>query len=140
MSAIRRTVLVFAVAALTVLTGGAAAWGAFSDSAGSSTTIITNTITAPTGVTATKNSCSNQRWINVTVSWQASPSARISGYAVTAYGNDGQVLPIGTTGPGTTSLGTTLDKLSGTSVTFTVTTTTSYGWSAESPPTTTLSC
>jgi hypothetical protein len=136
---VRRAFLVLALAIATVLAGGLAARASFADSAGTSTAITTNTITAPTGVTAARNSCSNSRWFDVTLSWRPSGSARISGYAVTGYRDDGQVVRVGTTGTGSTSLTTTLDKKDG-AVAFTVTTTTTYGWSAESLPTASITC
>ncbi|NYJ05072.1 hypothetical protein [Petropleomorpha daqingensis] len=140
MSTARRAVLVLVLAVSTVLAGGLAAEASFSESVGGSTSITTNAITAPTGVTAVKNSCSNARWIDVTISWQPSPSARINGYAVTAYRSDGQVTMVGTTGTGSTALRTTVDKLTGASTVFTVTTTTSYGWTAESLSSASITC
>ncbi|HEV7211071.1 MAG TPA: hypothetical protein VGN47_05085 [Blastococcus sp.] len=112
--------------------GDVAAWASFSGSAGASTSITTNSITAPTGVTATLATCSNARWIDVTISWRPSRSARISGYAVTAYWDGGAGVPVGTTGTGSTSLTTTLDKQDGTSAAFTGHHHPTYGWSAES--------
>ena len=140
MSTVRRAVLVLALAVCTILAGGLTARAAFSDAAARSTSITTNTITPPTSVTAVKNSCSSSRWMDVTISWQPSTSARIDGYAVTAYRSDGSVVPVGTTGTGGRSLRITLDKQNSASAVFTVTTTTSYGWSAESLSSAAITC
>jgi hypothetical protein len=66
----------------------------------------------------------------------------VSGYTVKAFRSDGQVAVVAQTGATTTTADTTVDKLStgSTSVTFTVTTLTSYGWAAESARSGQMTC
>ncbi|SFL71145.1 fibronectin type III domain-containing protein [Geodermatophilus ruber] len=136
------TILGLVVAAL--LAGTVAASAAYKDTAAlPQTSIATHVIAAPTGVEATRANCSNARWMDVTVTWQPSTSARISGYEIKAYRDDGRVFTVATTGTGTTSATTRTDKHEGapTTYTFTVTTLTSSGWtSPESLPSGSVTC
>jgi uncharacterized protein (DUF58 family) len=104
--------------------------------------VATAVVQSPTNVKAELASCSNARWMSVTVSWQPSTSARVSGYLVKAYRNDGQVATVGQTDGAATSANTTVDKLAAgsTSVTFTVTTLSDYGWTAESTQSAQMTC
>jgi hypothetical protein len=104
--------------------------------------VTTAVVQSPTNVKAELASCSNARWMSVTVSWQPSSSARVSGYQVKAYRNDGQVTTVGQIDGAATSANTTVDKLGAgsTSVTFTVTTLTDYGWTAESTQSAQMTC
>jgi hypothetical protein len=131
-SVLRRGLLLLALAFVSVASNTLVASASYADSARVPTSIATGTVSAPTDVTVVRSSCSNGRWIEVTITCRASSTPRISGYAVTAYWADGQVAQLGTTGSGITSLVTTFDKHEGVPVACTVTTTTSYGWSAES--------
>ncbi|MGY1641382.1 fibronectin type III domain-containing protein [Geodermatophilus sp. SYSU D00703] len=144
MNTVRRTVTVLVLTMVVVLVGSISASAAYRDTVTvGQVSVTTPTISAPATVSATKNSCSNARWMGVTVAWQPSTSSRISGYQVTAYRDDGRVYPVDTVGAGTTSVTTTLDKHDGpvTSYTFTVTTTTAYGWtSTESLRSGTVTC
>jgi hypothetical protein len=105
------------------------------------TGIALDTVQPATGVTATLASCSNSRWMNVTVSWTASPNARLTGYTVEAHRGDGTVQTIATVSPSTTSVSTTADKQSSgtTTATFTVTAQ-EYGWTAVSQSSGALTC
>jgi hypothetical protein len=80
--------------------------------------------------------------MSVAVSWDDSTSPTVSGYAVKAYRSDGQVTTVAQFVDTTTTADTTVDKLSSgsTSVTFTVTTLTSYGWTAESSRSGQMTC
>ncbi|HEV7187139.1 MAG TPA: hypothetical protein VGN28_04530 [Blastococcus sp.] len=79
--------------------------------------------------------------ITVTASWTASASRGLSGYQVNAHLNDGSVYAMAQTAPGTLSTSQTVDagnlsyqpRLS-------VTTLTSYGWTAQSALTGYISC
>jgi hypothetical protein len=132
------------VLALAILSGPCLpAWATFSASAPlPQTRISTATIEAPTNVAALLNSCSNARWMSVTVSWTPSPTSRISGYSITAYRSGGSVTTVAQTDAATTSATVTVDKLStgATTVVFTVTTMTAAGWTAESAQSGPLAC
>jgi len=106
------------------------------------TAVSPGTVEPPTNVAAVLGSCSNARWMSVTVSWTASPSRGVSGYLIVAFRNDGSVLLVAQAAATDTSVNTTVDKLASgsTTVTFTVTTQTTYGWTAESVRTGSLTC
>jgi hypothetical protein len=103
--------------------------------------IATATMTPPTGVTALLSSCSNGRWMTVTVSWSPSTFTRVTGYVIKAYRSDGQVMTVGQTGAGSTSAQVNMDKFDTglTSAAFTVTATL-QAWTAESAASATVTC
>ena len=105
-------------------------------------TVSTGVVAPPTNVAAVLGSCSNGRWMSVTVSWTASSSPGISGYRVDAHRNDGSTITVAQTAATTTSANTTVDKLSSgsTTVAFTVATLTTYGWTADSLSSGQLTC
>lgn len=107
-----------------------------------STSITTQTVLPATNVSAVLSSCSNNRWMAITVSWTGSPTDGVTGYLVNAHRNDGSTMTVAQTPAGTTSANTTVDKLSSgaTTVTFTIVTQTSYGWTAESASSGSLTC
>lgn len=107
-----------------------------------SMTVSTAVVAPPTGVTATLGSCSNARYMSETVSWTASTSRGVSGYRVDAHRSDGSTLTVKQVGPTETSASTTVDKLASgpTAATFTVVTLTTYGWTAESSSSGSLTC
>jgi hypothetical protein len=104
--------------------------------------IATGSVVPPSNVAAVLGSCSNGRWMSVTVSWAASTTAGVSGCSVLAHRSDGSTTTAVTTSASTTSAGTTVDKLSSgsTTVVFTVVTQTRYGWTAESPSSGPVTC
>ena len=139
----RRAVLVGVLALAVVLGLRLPAEAGFASSAPlPQTTLWTATIAPPTNIAALLNSCSNARWMSVTVSWTASPSSRVSGYSINAYRSDGSVTTVAQTDAATTAATVTVDKLStgATTVVFTVTTMTDVGWTAESVRSGPLSC
>jgi hypothetical protein len=140
---IRRTLAVVTLTIAAILATTAPAVASFGKARALPTmTISTGTVTAPANVSALLASCSNGRWMSVTVSWDPSASPKVSGYTVKAYRSDGQVSTVAQTNATTTTADTTVDKLSAgsTSVTFTVTTLTSYGWTAESSRSGQMTC
>lgn len=140
---VRRAVLVGVLALAVGFGSSLPAWASFSARAQlSQTTISTATIDAPTNVTALLSSCSNGRWMSVTVSWTPSTFNRVTGYSVTAYRSDGSVASVASTDAVTTSAAVTVDKLSSgaTTVVFTVTATTGSSWTAESVKSGSLTC
>jgi hypothetical protein len=89
-----------------------------------------------TTTTVTKNTM-----LTVTASWAASASRGVSGYLANAHLGDGTVYPMAQTAPGVLTTGATVDadylsygpRLS-------VTTLTTYGWTATTAQTPVLSC
>jgi hypothetical protein len=77
----------------------------------------------------------------VTATWAASASRGVSGYLVNAHLSDGSVYPMAQTAPTvlTTSAGVDADYLAY-APRLSVTTLTSYGWTATTAPTPVLSC
>jgi hypothetical protein len=138
----RRTVLTALIALAIVIGLGVPAQAAFSKQrALPSTSIATATLTPPTKVSALLASCSNGRWMTVTVSWSPSTFSRVTGYVIQAYRSDGQVMTVGQTSAGSTSAQVNMDKFDTglTSAAFTVTATLS-GWTAESSSSATITC
>lgn len=131
----RRRAVATALLALVMLIGlGVPAEAAFSrQRALPTTSIATATMAPPTAVTARAASCSSGRWMTVTVSWSPSTSSRVTGYVITAYRSDGQVVTVGQTSGDSTSAQISVDKLDTgmASAAFTVTATL-LGWTAES--------
>ncbi|OMQ15139.1 hypothetical protein A7K94_0211585 [Modestobacter sp. VKM Ac-2676] len=132
MTRIRASLVVGAVAVATLLgSSGSPAQAAFTAGAAMSATVGTVTVAAPTSVTVQTSGC-NSRWINVTVSWDASSTARVLAYQVIAHRSDGVVQTVAQTDAATTKIQGTVDKfdLQGHTTTLTVTTLTSYGWTS----------
>jgi len=105
------------------------------------TSVVTATVAPPTNVAAQVASCSNSRWMTVTVSWSPSTSSRVTGYVIKAYRGDGQVTTVGQTDAVTSSTQVSMDKFNTglTSAAFTVTATLA-GWTAESASSATITC
>jgi hypothetical protein len=141
---LRRSALLLAIAIATVtgLTTGTAQ-AAFADTTTPTTlTIGTTTVTPPATVTARLTSCSASRTQYVQVTWTASTSARVSGYTVTVLTSAGGTLATGQVGPTATSVTITVDRLAydASTLTFSVTTLTDYGWTATSARKAALPC
>jgi len=135
MTALRRGVLLLALAVATVLgltvTPAQAAFTA--QVTLPTSTIGTVTVTAPTNVQA-NSFCTS--WLSLaTISWGASDARDVTGYRITAYRN-GTPTVLGTT----TDTSTTTLIGNGTTYSFSVTTLTSYGWTADSTKTGTIRC
>ncbi|CCG02078.1 hypothetical protein [Blastococcus saxobsidens] len=139
MSRIRRALAVTGLALAVVVGGAFPALAGWSTSDGVDTTISTVAVTPPTEVKAEKIQCrfNNYRLV-ARVFWEPSTTERITGYTVTAYINDNFVHEhhVDATA-GSANLmffGFFAD------VTFTVTTHTDYGWTAESARTASVRC
>jgi len=140
MSAIRRS-LILAFLTVSVIAGASLPAGAaFADSVSVPTTVNTITVTAPASVAISGN-CQGW-WYDLTVSWPASTTAvGVTGYRVTAYLNNGTTSVLGQTDAVTRSLSVRFDKSNlSLQPRITVTTLTSYGWTAETPGSAPLSC
>jgi len=153
---LRRTLVVIALAVVTVLaTTALPAQAAFDDSAATTLTTSTLTVAAPAGVQAGAR-CWTTNWsytyngttttgttttMRATVSWTASQTRGVSGYAITAHFPDGTSYPITTVGANTTSVTQDVDgSYSDQGIRVSVTTLTSYGWTASSAKTGAIRC
>lgn len=113
------------------------AWATLADQAATTVSVSTATIAAPTGVSTAGSSCSGT--FGLRLSWTASPSARVTGYSVTVYRGDGTTGVVTTTGSATTAFSGTYAR-GYQNYSFTVTTRTAYGWTAESAKTAPIYC
>lgn len=117
----------------------APAHASFAGSAALTTTVGTATVAAPATVTGNLT-CG---WFSATMqaSWTPSTSERVSGYLVTAYFSNGstQTAQVGPTATGWSAPTSTFSVLFK-KVQYSVTTLTSYGWTAESPRTAWSTC
>ena len=79
--------------------------------------------------------------VNVTASWPASASRGVNGYLVNAHLSDGTVYPMAQTAPGTLSTSASVDAGNlGYQPRLSVTTLTTYGWTARSALTGVITC
>ena len=155
MTGIRRTTaLITAVlAVLAVLIG---LTGPAQASLASKTTALVGTVTAitvaaPASVSTKGTRCTTSydrstgtttTTLNAKVSWSASTTARgVTGYLVTAVFSDGTRYPVAQVAASTTSISGDYDAYYATqNIRVTVTTLTSYGWTAESAPSAVIRC
>ncbi len=133
MNTIRRGLIVLAAAfALATSTLGLTpAYATFSDSASRTVTVDTGSVAAPTNVVGSL-SCGSQN-STMGLTWTASTSAKVSGYLITVYFSDGykQTVQMASTATSWTQSISTYN-VTAYSVQYSVTTQTSYGWTAES--------
>jgi hypothetical protein len=137
---LRRDLVVMALAVATALTLAATpAQAAFNDTASTTLTVGTARVAAPTKLQV-KATCDT--WtLYATGSWRASTSPRVSGYRITAYAANGQVIEVFDVDAGTTSYSISASRDYATyGIRVTVTTVTGYGWTAESEKTGTITC
>jgi hypothetical protein len=130
----RRLLLLVVAAAVLVIGAVLPAQASFLASKAVSTTIATTTVVAPGNVDTSGSWCTHGV-LSASASWTASTSARVTGYTITAYYQSGNTRVIASTGPDTTSVGGVVVPNQGSSpaASLTVTTTTDYGWTAQSP-------
>ncbi|WP_100498931.1 hypothetical protein [Geodermatophilus chilensis] len=140
----RRLLVLLALTVAVILgSGSTAANATFADSTAlPSTTVGTATVAAPANVTAELMSCSSTRGMRIAVAWEPSASAGVRGYLVQAYLSNGRTYAVDSTSATESQATVIVDKFAGpaTSVALTVTTLTSYGWTATSPRTSALTC
>ena len=110
---------------------------ALSDTVATSVSVTAATVAAPATVSTAGSSCSGT--FGLRLSWTASTTDRVTGYVVTVYRGDGTSGVVTTTGSGTTAFGGTYAR-GYQYYSFTVTTRTAYGWTAESARTTPVYC
>jgi hypothetical protein len=142
MSRLRRGTAVVALATAAVLGMGVApALAAFDDTtAPRPLTITTTTVQPPTELNTTGTVCTVDGRLELHLSWKKSSTARVTSYRVNASTLFGLITyPLGTVPANRTSVVTTLDSNS-TGYSFSVTTVTDYGWTADSAQTRTFRC
>ena len=142
MTAIRRTALALALTLTGILgcAGSTApAQASFADSASQSTAITTATVSAPSNVVGSLTCGRSSATMSAT--WTRSTSARISGQQVKVYFSDGFVQTVQLSATAT-SWSSSIDPyyVTAFSVRYSVTATTDYGWSTESPLTGSFQC
>lgn len=132
MSALRKLVLLTCAIPVVGLAGVVPAWASFT-STGSLPQMQVSTleVAAPGNVQGSVSCFWN--WTFPSVSWQASTSPGVSGYLVTMYFSDGRT-QTATQSPNTTNW-TSRNSIGSSSVRYSVTTLTSYGWTKESATT-----
>ena len=101
-----------------------------------------STVAGPGPLETTTTTVTKNTDLSVSLRWTASPSSGVNGYVVTAHlGAGGTTTPLMTTPSGTTSVTQTQDADALAYVpSLSVTTRTSYGWTATSAQTRVLSC
>jgi hypothetical protein len=133
MTAIHR-ILILSVLTVTVTAGASVpAWAAFSrQRALPVTTIATTTVQPPAGVSSEGSWCNNGV-LYANFSWAPSPTAGVSGYSVRTYQTDGSSKVFAETdAAGTAVTGIYPSHGQAATTAITVTTRTSYGWTADS--------
>lgn len=109
----------------------------FSASETIGTSVSTGSVAAPTSVSAERLGCEHYIFLSARVSWAPSTSERVTGYKVTAYlGNQ----PVATANVAATARQADLTALVLGGATYSVTTITDNGWTAESARTATVRC
>ncbi|RZU30566.1 hypothetical protein [Blastococcus saxobsidens] len=133
MNSSRRLLTVLGLAVTVVVGSGISASASFSDTAALPTvTLDTLTVQPPTQVEALLVSCMPAE-DTVVVEWQYSGSRGVSGYHVRVHLSDGSSSVVAKVGASTKEVLVTLDAATlASSPAFTVTTLTSYGWTARS--------
>jgi hypothetical protein len=144
MTGIRRSLLLLALTVAVVVGGlGPAhpAQASFSEKVpAASTQISTGTVAPPTTVTGSLTCGRTSATMGVT--WKASTSTKVTGYVVSVIFDDGFVQVVDMLPPTTTSWTSTLSLYTAQNyyIRYTVTTHTTYGWTATSASTGWFTC
>jgi len=136
----RRAATLVALTLAVIVGASLPASATFADAATVSTSVTTLTVAAPSGLAVT-DTCWGIHY-SVTFTWPASTTpVGVTGYRVTAYLNDGTTSVLGTTDAATRTLTFTSDtSFLDYQPRITVTTLTSYGWTAQSTRSAVLAC
>jgi hypothetical protein len=143
MTGIRRSLLLLALT-VAVVSGGLGpahpAQASFSEKVTAATTqIVAGTVAPPTAVTGSLT-CGRSS-ATLAVNWTASTAAKISGYTVSVIYSDGYVQTVDVAATATTwSKAAPVINYQTYSIRYTVTTLTTYGWTAESASTGWFQC
>jgi hypothetical protein len=137
---IRRVAVLALVVAALLLGSSLPSWATFSDTAAVTTTVTTATVVPPTNLTSRVKCVGSDA--AVTLNWNASTSTRVSGYLIRVHFGGGAYQDQTTLAATATSwTGTTpVFYVNNYTITFTVWTKTTYGWSAESAHTARILC
>ena len=141
MSTTRRILVLLALSAA-IIAGSSAAQASYADSAtvtASPITIGTANVAVPT--TGPGSLTCNRTTATMALTWTPSTAPKVSGYLITVYFSDGYKQTVQKT-PADTSWtqDITLYNVTAYAVRYTVTTQTTYGWTAESTPTGWFQC
>ena len=140
MTVIRRTVTVAGLSLAVLVGTGIAASATLSDSTSVQQSIATGTVEAPTQVEVKIVSCHPVRGTAV-VEWWASGSPGVTGYRVSRHLADGSSSVVATVDATTSEVVVEADsKTLNSSPTYSVTTLTGYGWTADSARSGVLTC
>jgi hypothetical protein len=143
--------LVLTLAAMAVLLGlTSPAGAAYSDKATLSSAVTTLAVAAPATLSTAGTKCTStydaatMRYtttLHAKVSWSTSPTRGVTGYVVTAVFADGTRYPVAQVAAPATSVTGDYDAYYATqNIRVTVTTLTSYGWTATSPMSGVIKC
>jgi hypothetical protein len=138
MTGIRRGLILLGLTVAVVIGASVPASATYSESIQVKTTIATTTVAAPGSVVGNLT-CG--RPATMSANWAKSTTTRVSGYRVSVYFSDGFVQTV-ELGSAATSWSATIDPyyVTAYSIQYSVTTTTDYGWSKESPRTVAFQC
>ncbi len=149
MTGIRRALLLAGLTLTVILGAGIPASAGFGETVSFGAQIGTLTVAAPTQVEAT-GPCITAvdpltgavtSTVYAKIEWHRSATKDVTGYRVTAYWSDGSSSVVAQTGAADDEVFRTFDLRDLVhQPRFSVTTLTSYGWTAESPRTAALSC
>ncbi len=142
MNALRRTAVLIGLTACVVVGSSIPASATFTDSVSHTASMRAATVAAPTGVSARVTRCHPVHPAEATVSWTGSTTTLgVTGYRITAHLNNGTSAIVAVTGSAARSFSTRVDRYY---LQFqprvSVSTLTSYGWTAESAMSAGLSC
>ena len=142
MNRIRRSAVLLGLTASVIVGSTIPASATFSDSVAVSPSLSTASVTRPAWASVEVTYCHPVFTFDATVRWPAGAAPRgVSGYRITAYLNNGTSAVVVETGSAARSYSTTFDRAY---LQFqprvTVSTLTTYGWTAESPRSAVISC
>lgn len=137
-----RRILVLLTLIGAIVAGSSAAQASYADSApvtAAPISIGTATVAVPT--TGPGSLTCNRTTATMALTWTQSTAPKVSGYLITVYFSDGYKQTVQKTAADTSwTQDITLYNVTAYAVRYTVTTQTTYGWTAESTPTTWFQC
>ncbi len=143
MTAIRRLPVILGLTVAVLIGGIIPASATFRDSAAVQTEVKTTAVQAPTSLVGTVT-CNSPTATTATMgaTWKASTTPRISGYRVKVYFSDGfvQTVELGPTATSWSSAPLSMYYVTATTVAYSVTAVTDYGWFTESAKTGQFRC
>ena len=142
MNRIRRSAVLLGLTAAVIAGSSIPASATFSDAVAVAPSLATASVTPPAWATVQVTYCHPVFTFDATVRWPAGDAPRgVSGYRVTAHLNNGTSAVVAETGSAARSYSTTFDRAYlQYQPRVTVSTLTSYGWTADSPRSAVISC